>query len=134
MSPAFREIEEQAKNLPPEERARLAETLLESLQQERAPEVEAAWELEIQRRIAAYRRGDEEVIDGETVLAELRQIADEHIRFLAAARRELLAEVLYYNESEAGLGANFPPPLNKPWRNKKGHGQKERFSVFSRRK
>ncbi len=75
MSPAFREIEEQAKNLPPEERARLAETLLESLQQERAPEVEAAWELEIQRRIAAYRRGDEEVIDGETVLAELRQIA-----------------------------------------------------------
>ena len=75
MSPAFREIEEQAKKLTSEERARLAETLLESLQQERAPEVEAAWELEIQRRIAAYRRGDEEVIDGETVLAELRQIA-----------------------------------------------------------
>lgn len=30
-----------------------------------------------------------------------------NIRFLAAARRELLAEVLYYNESEAGLGAKF---------------------------
>jgi len=29
------------------------------------------------------------------------------IRFLAAARRELLAEVLHYNESEPGLGANF---------------------------
>jgi toxin ParE1/3/4 len=30
-----------------------------------------------------------------------------NIRFLAVARRELLAEVLYYNESEAGLGAKF---------------------------
>jgi toxin ParE1/3/4 len=29
------------------------------------------------------------------------------IRFLAAARRELLAEVLHYNEIEAGLGAKF---------------------------
>jgi toxin ParE1/3/4 len=29
------------------------------------------------------------------------------IRFLAAARRELLAEVLHYNEMEAGLGAKF---------------------------
>jgi toxin ParE1/3/4 len=29
------------------------------------------------------------------------------IRFLAAARRELLAEVLYYSESEAGLGVKF---------------------------
>lgn len=29
------------------------------------------------------------------------------IRFLAAARRELLAEVLHYNECEPGLGAKF---------------------------
>lgn len=29
------------------------------------------------------------------------------IRFLAAARRELLAEVLHYNEMEANLGAKF---------------------------
>lgn len=29
------------------------------------------------------------------------------IRFLAAARRELLAEVLYYNESAPGQGAKF---------------------------
>ncbi len=29
------------------------------------------------------------------------------IRFLAAARRELLAEALHYNETEAGLGAKF---------------------------
>ncbi len=61
MSPIYAEIEEQAKALPPEERARLAESLLESLAKERDPEVEAAWEREIQERIAAYRRGEEEL-------------------------------------------------------------------------
>jgi len=75
MSPSFREIEEQARSLPPEERARLAESLLESLRQEGTAEVETAWEQEIQARVAAYRGGEEEAIDGETVLAELRQIA-----------------------------------------------------------
>lgn len=29
------------------------------------------------------------------------------VRFLATARRELLAAVLYYNESEVGLGEKF---------------------------
>jgi len=29
------------------------------------------------------------------------------VRFLAAARRELLAEVLHYNELEVGLGVKF---------------------------
>lgn len=75
MSPAFREIEEQARSLPPEERARLAESLLESLRQEGVPEVDAAWEKEIEARVAAYRIGEEEVIDGKIVLAELRRIA-----------------------------------------------------------
>ena len=62
-------------SLPPEDRARLAESLLESLRQEGIAEVEAAWEKEIQARVAAYRRGEVEAIDAETVLAELRQIA-----------------------------------------------------------
>jgi hypothetical protein len=35
------------------------------------------------------------------------------IRFLAAARRELLAEVLYYNDLEAGLGAKFARALEE---------------------
>lgn len=75
MSPDYAEIEEQAKALPPEDRARLAESLLESLAKERDPEVEASWEREIQQRIAAYRRGEEELVDGAVVLAELRRIA-----------------------------------------------------------
>ena len=30
-----------------------------------------------------------------------------HARFIAAARLEFLAEVIYYSEAEAGLGARF---------------------------
>ena len=30
-----------------------------------------------------------------------------HARFIAAARIEFLAEVIYYTEAEAGLGARF---------------------------
>jgi len=75
MSPLFHEIEEQARSLPAEERARLAESLLESLRPEGTAEVEAAWEQEIEARVAAFRRGEEEPIDGEAVLAELRHIA-----------------------------------------------------------
>lgn len=75
MSQAFRKIEEEGKNLPPEQRSRLAESLLESLEQEGIAEIEAAWEQEIQARVAAHRRGEEEAIDGETVLAELRSVA-----------------------------------------------------------
>jgi hypothetical protein len=60
--------------LPPEARTRPAAFLLESLQQERSPEIEAAWEQEIRRRVAGYRSGEEEVIDGEAVPAELRRI------------------------------------------------------------
>ncbi len=75
MSSEFREIEELAKSLPPEDRARLAESLLESLQPEGVAEVKAAWEHEIEQRVAAYRRGEEKTVDAETVLAELRRIA-----------------------------------------------------------
>ena len=30
-----------------------------------------------------------------------------HARFVAAARREFLSEVVYYNQEEAGLGSRF---------------------------
>jgi putative addiction module component (TIGR02574 family) len=52
MSASLREIEEQARTLSAEERAQLAEALLESLH---APvsDIEDAWALEIEARIAA---------------------------------------------------------------------------------
>ena len=40
-------------NSPPEERAQLAQELMESVDQEADPDVQAAWETEIASRIAA---------------------------------------------------------------------------------
>ena len=57
MSASLKQIEEQARALSAEERAKLAESMLESLH---APvsEVEAAWAEEIERRVAAFDRGE----------------------------------------------------------------------------
>ncbi|HXK39641.1 MAG TPA: addiction module protein [Candidatus Paceibacterota bacterium] len=53
----MKQIEEQAKALIAEEPAKLAEAMLESL---RTPvsEIEAAWTEEIERRVAAFDRGE----------------------------------------------------------------------------
>jgi putative addiction module component (TIGR02574 family) len=70
MSESLAELEQQARALPPDDRARLAEVLLESLQATPLSEVEAAWNREITERIAAYDRGDLQTISAEDVFAE----------------------------------------------------------------
>ncbi|MEZ4279099.1 MAG: addiction module protein [Myxococcota bacterium] len=74
MSASLKQIEEQARSLSPEERAELAESMLESLH---APvsEVEAAWAEEIERRVAAFDRGEMPLHPAEDVFAEARRIA-----------------------------------------------------------
>ena len=67
------ELEKKARALSPEERARLAEVLLESLQVPPLADVEAAWNKEIEERIAAYERGELEVFAAEAVFAEARR-------------------------------------------------------------
>ena len=61
--------------LSQEDRARLAEVLLASLDPEPQSEVEAAWEVEIERRLAAYDRGEVQGIDAEEVFAKAELIA-----------------------------------------------------------
>jgi putative addiction module component (TIGR02574 family) len=58
--------------ISPDDRARLAEVLLESLQETPLSEVEAAWNREIEERIAAYDRGDLQAFAAEDVFAEAR--------------------------------------------------------------
>ena len=60
MSVTLAEVEEQARKLSPEERARLADALLESLREAPLAEIQAAWEREIEERVAAYERGESE--------------------------------------------------------------------------
>ena len=53
MSVSLIEVEQQARLLSPDERARLAEVLLESLQNGAISEIKAAWQQEIESRVAA---------------------------------------------------------------------------------
>jgi putative addiction module component (TIGR02574 family) len=75
MNASLAEIERQAALLAPSDRARLAEFLLESLQESGAAEIERAWEIEISRRVAAYESGRMETIPAAEVFAEARRIA-----------------------------------------------------------
>ena len=77
MSQDYAEIEKSARLLTPEERARLAEALTESLREEMSSEIEAAWEAEIKRRVEAYERGEANLIPAEDVFAKARKIAGE---------------------------------------------------------
>ncbi len=74
MSRAFAEIEQQAGMLAPDERARLAEVLLESLCKDSLQEIETAWQNEIEKRVAAFDRGEVKTFLAEDVFAEARRI------------------------------------------------------------
>lgn len=68
------ELSARAKALPAEDRARLAEELLESLQGEADVEAEAAWEREIERRVAEIESGAVHLVPAEEVHAEARRL------------------------------------------------------------
>jgi putative addiction module component (TIGR02574 family) len=67
-------IERQALELTIEERAKLAELLLDSV---RAPvaDIEAAWANEIEDRVAAFDRGEMQAYPAEDVFAEARNLS-----------------------------------------------------------
>ena len=62
----------QAQALSPEERARLAEELLASLDPHES-DVEAAWDAELRRRIDEVERGAVELVPAERALAQARR-------------------------------------------------------------
>ena len=75
MSDQVTELAKRGNALSPEERSRLIDLLLESLHEPPITEVEAAWEVEIERRLAEYNRGEVKSIDAEEVFAKARSIA-----------------------------------------------------------
>lgn len=68
-----KKILEEAMHLEPSTRAFIAETLLESLDFEEDFEISPAWRDEIQRRCEQIDRGETELVDSDTVMAELRK-------------------------------------------------------------
>ena len=74
MSTLVDELTQRAQALGPEDRARLAENLLSSIGVEPQSEAEAAWDLEIQRRVEEIRSGRAVLVAAEDVHAEARRI------------------------------------------------------------
>ena len=65
------ELSAQARALPPEERARLAEELLASLDPH-DPDVESAWDVELRRRIDEVERGGVQLIPASQAFSRAR--------------------------------------------------------------
>jgi putative addiction module component (TIGR02574 family) len=72
MSNTLAEVEQQARMLSPNERARLAEVLLESLRNDTLGEIQTAWQFEIEKRVTAYDRGEVKTFSAEEVFAEAK--------------------------------------------------------------
>ena len=74
MSTLLDELSKRAQELAPEERAQLAQELLESVARETDPDVQAAWDEEIASRIDKYERGGAKLIPAEEVFAAARRL------------------------------------------------------------
>ena len=66
------QLEAEARRLPREERARLAETLISSLDEE--AEIERAWSEEIRRRLGELESGSVSTVPAEEVFEELDEL------------------------------------------------------------
>ena len=75
MPDTLEKLQTQARSLSPEERAKLADFLLDSLRDAPLAEIEQAWEREIEERVAAFDRDDQPTISAESVFAEARRLA-----------------------------------------------------------
>ena len=62
----------QAKSLPPQERARLAEELLATLDPHE-PDVDAAWDKELRRRIDEVERGTVQLVPADQAFSAARR-------------------------------------------------------------
>ena len=74
MTTLVEELSERARSLSPEDRARLADELLASLDEEGDPDTEAAWEKEIGRRVEEIKSGKAKLISADQVFAETARI------------------------------------------------------------
>lgn len=61
--------------LPPDQRVSLAYRLLVSVEPDPEPGADAAWDVEIARRIARFDAGESQTVAASEVFARLRQIA-----------------------------------------------------------
>ncbi len=66
-------ILESALALDPVERAEIAESLILSLDEQRAAEIEAAWGEEIKRRLESIRKGEVQLVPWDEMMRSMRE-------------------------------------------------------------
>ncbi len=69
------DLAELGKALSPTERSSLVDMPLESFYEEALAEADAAWDVEVELRLAAYDRGEVRAIDGQVALAQASVLA-----------------------------------------------------------
>ena len=84
---AAKQIEEQALQLAPAKRVKLAEKLLESVDSFTSPVIAQAWDSEIKQRLEDIRSGRAAAVPAEQVVHEARQSVRE-ARRLSLSRRK----------------------------------------------
>lgn len=75
MGRSVAELAMQGRQLPPAEREQLVDDLLSSLNEPAVSALDAAWSVEIARRIRAYDRGEVTAISAAEVFEKARAIA-----------------------------------------------------------
>jgi putative addiction module component (TIGR02574 family) len=80
-------LEKEVLDLPPRSRVRLAERIIESIDDYAAPELEAAWDDEIERRVKDIQSGAEKGIPAEDVVKDARRALNETRRVPSARRK-----------------------------------------------
>jgi putative addiction module component (TIGR02574 family) len=83
----LRVLEKEALELPARSRVRLAEKIIESIDDYTDPQVESAWGQEIERRVEEIKSGAEKGIPARQVMKEARRALNE-TRRLSSARRK----------------------------------------------
>ncbi len=73
MTDLVSELSRRARELTPEDRARLAEELLASLEGELEPDVDAAWDAELIKRISEVDSGAVKLLPADEVFARVRR-------------------------------------------------------------
>ncbi len=80
-------IEEKVLTWPAARRIRLAEKIMASIEDFASPEIEAAWNTEIESRVMEIREGRAEGIPAEEVMKEARKKLHEARRLSSPGRR-----------------------------------------------
>lgn len=67
------QILQSALNLPPDDRVEIAESLLLSLDDKRAAEIESAWAREIKRRLESIEKGEVQLVPWDDMIRSMRE-------------------------------------------------------------